>query len=256
MAPRFVISASELDDLMNQGWQAPSTVRIDGWLVRLADGVTQRANSVLPIAAPRELPDAVARVEKLYQDRGLAPSFQISPAAQPTGLDQFLAGKGYELRSPTNVQVATVEAVLRRLPLSYSDVDVHDQPDENWMDLWWAVDGRGGAEARSIARRILTTGPAVYASGRDGAGTAAIGRLALVGQWAGVYCMVVRPDLRRRGYAMSVLRALFEHAVNLGIRSTWLQVVADNDAARALYRKVGFVDLSAYHYRTMRVQRP
>lgn len=251
-----MISAAELDDLMNRGWQAPLVVRVDGWLVRLADGVTQRANSVLPIVAPHELPDAVARVEKLYQARGLAPSFQISPAAQPADLDQFLAGKGYELRSPTNVQVATVEAVLRHLPLSCSDVDVHDEPGENWMDLWWAVDGRGGAEARSVARGILTAGPALYASGRDGAGTAAVGRLALVGRWAGLYCMAVRPDLRRRGYAMSVLRALLEHAVNLGVRSTWLQVVANNDAARALYRRVGFADLSSYHYRTLRVQRP
>lgn len=249
-----MLSASELDDLMNRSWRARSEVNVDGWIVRLAGGVTQRANSVLPAAAPPDLPDAVVRVEKLYQDRGLAPSFQISPAAQPAGLDQVLAGRGYEWRSPTNVQVAAAGDVLRQLPLCCTDVDVKDEPGEDWMDLWWAVDGRGRTEARAIAREILTAGPALYASVRDGVGTAAVGRLALVGQWAGVYCMAVRPDVRRRGYAMSVLRALIEHAADRGVRHTWLQVVADNDAARTLYRRAGFADLYGYHYRTLRMR--
>jgi ribosomal protein S18 acetylase RimI-like enzyme len=119
------------------------------------------------------------------------------------------------------------------------------------MDLWWAVDGRAGYGARAVARRILTTGPALYASGRDERGAMAVGRLALVGQWGGIYCLTVRPDARRRGYAMAVLRTLLEHAAGRGVRQVWLQVVADNTAARALYERLGFIECSGYHYRTL-----
>lgn len=237
---------------MNRSWRARSEVRVDEWIVRRSGGVTQRANSVLPIAAPSDLEDAVTRVEMLYLDHGLPPGFQISPAAQPAELDQVLAGRGYELLGATKIQVAAVEDVMSRLPLVRSRVDVHDEPGEAWMSLWWAVDGRGGADARAVAWEILTGGPALYAIEDDDAGPVAVGRLSLVGQWAGIYCMAVRADARRRGHAMGVLRALLADAADRGVRHTWLQVVADNLAARALYERVGFTDFSSYHYRVRR----
>ncbi|GAA4856609.1 GNAT family N-acetyltransferase [Saccharopolyspora cebuensis] len=244
-----MISARELDDCMNRSWRARSEVAVDGWLVRRSSGVTQRANSVLPVSAPADLAAAITRVEELYQDEGLPPCFQISPAARPAELDQVLADRGYELRGDTEVRVAAVEDVLRRLPPARGPVDVHDAPGPDWMGLWWAVDGRGGADARAVARDILGGGPALYALRRDAAGPAAVGRVSLVGRWAGVYCMAVRADARRRGHATEVLRALLVGAADRGARHTWLQVVADNAAARALYERVGFADFSRYHYR-------
>jgi ribosomal protein S18 acetylase RimI-like enzyme len=117
------------------------------------------------------------------------------------------------------------------------------------MDLWWSVDGHGGSEARRIARHILTATPALYALTSDAAGATAVGRLALADDWGGLYCMAVRPDVRRRGHAMTVLRALLERASTTGVRRSWLNVVAENDAARSLYARAGFVPVSSYHYR-------
>ena len=244
-----MISVSDLDERMNRSWRARSEVDVDGWIVRRSGGVTQRANSVLPAAAPTDLEAAVTRVEELYLDHGLPPHFQISPAAQPPELDQFLAARGYEVRGSTKVCVAAVEDVLRLLPPQWSKVDVHDEPGADWMSLWWATDGRGGADSREIARKILTGGTALYALGHDEAGLAAVGRLSLDGRWAGVYCMAVRPDARRRGHAMDVLRALLANASDRQVRHTWLQVVEENVAARALYGRLGFADFSGYHYR-------
>lgn len=53
--------------------------------------------------------------EGLYRDHGLLPRFQVSPAAQPPDLDQFLADRGYEVLGITKVCIAAVEDVLRRL---------------------------------------------------------------------------------------------------------------------------------------------
>ncbi|WP_187352013.1 GNAT family N-acetyltransferase [Allosaccharopolyspora coralli] len=237
---------------MNRSWRALSEVPVDGWIVRRSEGVTQRANSVLPVAAPRDLPDAITRVERLYLDHGLPPCFQLSPAAQPPELDEVLAERGYELSGATTIQVAEVEEVLNRLSCGRSSVEVRDEPGDDWMRLWWAVDGRGDDDARVTAGRILAGGPALYAVSRHEGSPAAVGRLSLVGQWAGVYCMAVRADVRRRGHAQDILRGLLTAAADRGVRHTWLQVVSDNLAARKLYEHAGYQDFSTYHYRVRR----
>lgn len=249
-----MISLVDLDDLIRQGWLPLRSVPVDGWVVRLAEGITQRANSVLPISAPHDLEATLDQVEKLYRDNDLATTFQLSPAAQPENLDLILARRGYELRSPTLIQVAAVDEVLSNLPEATGSrtASVEPEPDEEWMDLWWSVDGRGGADARAVARRILTAGPALYTSIRDADGVVAVGRLALVDDWGGIYCMAVRPDARRRGHATEVIRALLEAAIERGVRNAWLHVVAANQGARALYEGAGFATASRYHYRTRR----
>jgi ribosomal protein S18 acetylase RimI-like enzyme len=244
-----MIDESELDDLMGRGWPALRSVDVDGWIARFSGGVTQRANSVLPIGSPRDPAAAVEEVERLYDGERLPTIFQVSPAALPSGLDRLLDARGYRMRSSTSVEVAGTGTVLGRLPQDGHAVAMADSPDEEWMDLWWSVDGRGGSEERKIAHEILIRAPALYASCRDMIGTAAVGRLALAGDWGGLYCLAVRPDVRRRGLAAAVLRALLSHASERGIRHVWLQVVADNSAARALYSRAGFVPVSSYHYR-------
>ncbi|MDP9642723.1 ribosomal protein S18 acetylase RimI-like enzyme [Actinopolyspora lacussalsi] len=246
-----MISLAELEKLMRRGWPAIRETTVDGWIARLSDGVTRRANSVLPVHCPNDLADAIGRVEELYRGHGLPPVFQVGPAARPSGLDSALARRGYEVRTPTIVQVAPIADVLRRIPPPHREVRVLNRPDSSWLELWWEVDGRGDPDSRAIAHEILTGGEALYAAGEDRHGTAAVGRLALVGSWAGVYCMAVRPDARRGGHASAILHGLLERAVELGSEHAWLQVTADNLAARDLYERAGFVTRSNYHYREL-----
>ena len=81
----------------------------------------------------------------------------------------------------------------------------------------------------------------------DADGVAAVARLALAGEWGGLYCMAVRPAARRRGLGSVLLRGLLEGA---GVRRCWLQVREDNPAARAFYARAGFRPATRYHYRT------
>lgn len=247
-----MISIAELDGLMHRAWPARTTVQVDGWLARLSGGVTHRANSVLPLGKPADVGEAVAEVEELYGQRGLPPSFQIGRTARPAELDEYLSTRGYEACNTTVLQVAEVGEVLRRTSAPGGGAHVAEAPDEDWVDLWWSVDGRGGAEARAVAVAILTGVPSLYASIYDSRGIAAVGRLALVDGWGGLYCMAVRPDARRRGHGQAVLRALLICAADHGIRDVWLQVLADNDPARSLYEGVGFAPAANHHYRVLR----
>ena len=246
-----MISIAELDGLMHRAWPAQTTAQVDGWIARLSGGVTHRANSVLPLEAPADVGAAVDEVEKLYGQRGLPPSFQIGRTTRPPELDEYLSTRGYEACNATVLQVAEVSEVLRRTSAPGGGAHVAEAPDEDWMDLWWSVDGRGGEEARAVAVAILTGVPSLYASIYDERGIAAVGRLALVDGWGGLYCMAVRSDARRRGHGQAVLRALLICAADHGIRDVWLQVLADNDPARSLYEGVGFAPAANHHYRVL-----
>src|SRR5690349_4978036 len=132
-----------MDALMNQGWQAADSTELDGWLVRRNAGVTLRANSVLPASAPFDLDKALDYVENLYVAHDIRPSFQISPAVQPSDLDARLEARGYEVRNPTLVQCAAISDVLAKLPAPSVPVNISTTPSVSWTDCWWSIDGRG-----------------------------------------------------------------------------------------------------------------
>ena len=236
---------------MRAGWPALDEVHVDGWLARFSGGVTQRANSVMPLGVPRDLDVALERTERLYAARGLPAVFQLGPSAQPAGLDQVLADRGYAFGSPTSIQTTLVGETA-----AVPGVEVTDTPSGEWLDLWWLVDGRGDQSALDIATKILLGGPALYATVRDDSGAVAVGRLALVGEWGGVYCMAVHPGARRRGHGAAVLSGLLHAGRPHGITRAWLQVRAENTAAQSLYREAGFTEASRYHYRSHRRQEP
>lgn len=236
---------------MRRGWPALSESDVDGWAVRVSGGVTQRANSVLPLAAPADVDAALAEVESRYAAHGLPAVFQLGQVTHPPDLDSRLAARGYTHGSPTLVMTAPAGRVLARLPAPAAPVSVTGDPGDRWLDLWWQVDGRGDAAAREVARRILTGGPARYATTAGRPDTAAaVARLALVGEWGGLYCLAVHPAVRRRGLATTVTRALVVAAVAAGVTDCWLQVREDNEPARALYERAGFTVAARYHYRT------
>jgi len=240
-----------MDALMNQGWQAADSTELDGWLVRRNAGVTLRANSVLPASAPFDLDKALEYVENLYLAHDIRPSFQISPAVQPSDLDAHLEARGYQVRNPTLVQCAAISDVLAKLPIPTTPapaVNISTTPSVLWTDCWWSVDGRGD-DTRAAAEEILIRGNALYATVADDRRAQAIGRLALVDDTAGLYCLAVDEDFRRQGLASAVIHGLLQAATDRGAKWVWLSVLEDNAPARALYDRLGFRTVSRYHYR-------
>jgi GNAT superfamily N-acetyltransferase len=76
----------------------------------------------------------------------------------------------------------------------------------------------------------------------------AIGRCVVDGRWAGFAAVEVAPDARRRGLARRVMGALARTALAEGASAGWLQVERDNEAALALYTRLGFTVHHHYHH--------
>ncbi|MGN6760016.1 MAG: GNAT family N-acetyltransferase [Leifsonia sp.] len=247
---------SVLDRLADRGWPALERQELEGWTLRASSGVTNRANSVLTAGPVADVGRAVRAAEDWYGSRDLPAVFQVSPAS-PAALADELRARGYRPHSQTDILVAEANTVAAfdepRVDGPTRDgVTLEDAPRPGWLDTWWSVDGRGGDAERSIVERILLGGPALYAADGDGDGDAgspaAVARLALVGEWGGLFAVATRPAARRSGRARRLILALAAAGASRGVRRLWLQVLAENAAAAALYRSLGFERASHYCY--------
>ena len=75
----------------------------------------------------------------------------------------------------------------------------------------------------------------------DPAGAMLLARLAA--DEAEILTLAVAPPARRQGRAAALLAAAAAHAGAAGTRAIYLEVAADNAAARALYSQAGYVEV-------------
>jgi N-acetylglutamate synthase len=234
-------------------WQAAQTATLGEWLLRADSGFTGRANSALPVGDPgMPLVRAVDEVEAWYQARGLPPMIAIPGPLGAAGgpVDSLLAARGWQLR-PGPAVVMTAEAGdVAGLPgpagAGGVNVTFAARPDRDWLACYHYR----GAELPAAALRLLLSAPwQAFASVTAGGRTVAVGRLSVAAGWAGITSVDVAPDHRRRGLGTAITRALAAEAVRHRVSQVFLQVDEDNDAARALYERCGFVARHRYHYR-------
>ncbi|GAA4180188.1 GNAT family N-acetyltransferase [Gryllotalpicola koreensis] len=234
--------------LADAAWPPLERAELGGWRLRFAGGVTKRANSAWAGGAddldgldPAASLEALAAVEHAYRERGLPPLFQLSGADGDARAQ--LIGRGYRAIDETLVLAASVSPSP-----PVSGVEIADAPSDEWIAVWWAVDGRGGTAELAIARRILTGVPALYAGLRRDGVLVSVARLALVGSWGGLYCVATLPKCRRRGFGERVVAAVLAAGAERGVTDAWLQVLARNAGAIALYERFGFAEVDRYSY--------
>ena len=248
------VEAGLLEELMDRAWPSPVREELDGWVMRAAGGVTQRANSVWPRAGAAGTA-ALSAATLWYRHRRLPLIFQVFDGPRSAELNALLDAGRFTRQSETLIMTRTAAGA----PDAPGGVEISAVASAEWLSLWWSVDGRGGAAELEIARDILAGCPSLYALVRDDDGEpAAVGRLALPpgpAAWGGLYCMATATDHRRKGYARKILDALLAAGAAGGAGSFWLMVTAGNAPAQALYTGAGFSEQGRYLYRQAPLQR-
>jgi ribosomal protein S18 acetylase RimI-like enzyme len=254
----------DLETAMDAAWPALERHETGGWVLRAADGVTQRANSIWPRAlaagqSDGDLAGLLADARAWYRSRRLPVIFQLFDNPATAALHDLLDAERFTRQSETLVMTrgATACGAPEAGPEA-ERIELSAMPSEDWLRVWWDVDGRGGEDALATARAILEGCPSVYALVRDSDGrAAAVGRLALPAgsTLGGLYGMATRPDARRQGYAAAILRALLRAGGEQGVKGFWLLVTEANQGAHALYTNAGFSEAGRYVYRQERPRR-
>lgn len=222
------------------GWPAPDTATLGDWLLRSAEGWTNRGNSALAIGDPdRPIPDAVDAVIRWYAERGQPPMITVP---EPVGgrVIRELTARGWDPSPITLVRTARVDALAATASRN-RDIRLDEAPPPAWLAV---VAGRKNG-LPGAARHILTAVPETRFAGvyhPDGHALA-IGRgvVARDGGWLGLSLIEVDPTARRQGLARAIVGALATWVADLpGTERAYLQVEERNGAAAALYDRLGF----------------
>ena len=230
---------------------------MDGWLLRLSPGKAKRARCINAVAEGRlPLDHKLERAAELYQQAGLPLLFRMTPLSLPAALDAWLAGAGFAAFDDTRVMAL---ADLSCLPGAAS---APAPAGCSWQQLGSAAFAQAAgrlrgsplAQQQAHAERLALSPVPFQAMAlrRDADGELlACGQFAIEQRLAGLYDIIVAPSERGRGIGRALCMALLEQAQAqaAGAQVAYLQVEADNHAARALYRGLGFADAYAYHYR-------
>lgn len=244
-------SVAELEACAFRAWPAAEVAERGGWRLRWSQGLTRRGNSVLPVAATGDAPLG-ARIDEVlafYGERNAPARFQLSPVAEPAGLDAALAARGFEVEAPVSIQVAGAEGVAGRAEPGGVSARVEADPEGEWFAISGGR-GRFTPQAdvyRGFLRRIGAR--AGFAIAHRGDEPIAVGLGVVDGAWCGVFSMLTLPKHRGAGAGRAVLAALGGWARARGAARLYLQVERDNAPALRLYAGAGFRESYGYHYR-------
>jgi ribosomal protein S18 acetylase RimI-like enzyme len=241
----------ELEETVVDAWPASDSARLDGWLLRASGGPTHRGNSVATAGASSALTldRRIAESEAWYRERAQPPMFQVGPCASPAGLDRELAERGYVKQGEALLAAAPPSQVVARTPSCFT-VSVETSASSAWRKLA-AQSSRFAATQTVLFGFLSRLGERCrFVTAYTEQGEPAATCLGISsGERVGVYAMLSLPELRRRGAARSMLKALAESALAEGAHELYLLVEENNAPARALYAASGFRDIYRYHYR-------
>jgi ribosomal protein S18 acetylase RimI-like enzyme len=225
-------------------------VLYDGWVIRLADGYTRRANSVSPIYTGHTDPEEKITVcEGLYRERGLRPVFKMTPLNHPTQLDAILARRSYMPEAITLVKSLNLYRVV--IPETGS-VEVWTRPEKAWFDTYVKLKGLSEYEIgafRNILDNLAVAARFVMLMDDDE--PVAGGFTIREGELAGLFGLVTDTEKRNRGFGRLLTWTLLDRARKAGAKTAYLQVEEDNEAARHVYESIGFREIYRYWYRTL-----
>jgi len=234
---------------------APTEQRwVDGWLVRFNPGKAKRARCVQAVAAGHlTLDERLAICQRLFDTAGLPMVLRITPFSQPEGLDEALAQRGYALFEPTQVMLARPCPHTPAAPWP-DGVVLQQLSHAEFAQAVGELRGSPPSQRQAQAQRLAAS-PVPYQGWvlrrlTDHA-VLACGQIAIEDDMVGLYDVFTHPEARGQGLGTQLCQHLLSTAHAAGAQVAYLQVSADNHAARAIYHRLGFTDAYSYHYRSL-----
>ncbi|HEY8567024.1 MAG TPA: GNAT family N-acetyltransferase [Beijerinckiaceae bacterium] len=235
-----------LEGRLVNAWPSLEAQVCDGWLLRFAKGYSKRANAATPFLPGAGLTDeGIAHVVTQYEAQHIRPIFRLT-GLEADGVASRLEAHGFQEVEPSCGMVAEVGDG----PTIGDAVTITPQATKAWIR--GAAEAYGGDKAddgilTEIVSRIRQT--AGFATLRLDDRPVAWGMGVAERGYVGLYDIVVAPDLRGLGLGRQLVCALLAWGRDAGAASAYLQVREDNEAARALYRALGFSDAYRYVHR-------
>ncbi|MFX0057232.1 MAG: GNAT family N-acetyltransferase [Candidatus Heimdallarchaeota archaeon] len=244
-----------IQEILLNSWPAKEYFFLNGWILRFTDGVTSRANSVLPLnynGNKNTIDRDIGIVENAYKIYGLPPIFTMHDYYEPKYLRSKLIEKGYEEVSFTTTMGAKVTDLNYLKVNNDYNYEIHAYR-TNEFNEFLAKYSKRPIEEQQIIKEIcerINIPQKRFILAKD--------ESSVIGTTMGVlnvdYSLyiadvLVKPNYRRRRIASSMLIKLIKEWAELnGVINIWLQVENENEIAIKYYENLGLKGLFNYYY--------
>jgi ribosomal protein S18 acetylase RimI-like enzyme len=237
-----------IEELSMNAWPSIQTVVYDGWIIRLANGYTKRANSVNPIYQSKiNLEEKIEYCKKLYTKYNLPTVYKLVECDEHKTIDKKLETLNYEIVDITSVQICNDIKILEK---NYSGINVNINFTEEWTNgfigcnniktefigtlkiMLENITGNKIVVYKELDKEIVGCGYGVIENG-----------------YIGLFDIVVKENERGNGYGKEIVQSILSVAGKDGIKKSYLQVVNNNKIAKRLYEKIGYREEYKYWYR-------
>lgn len=219
----------------------------DGWILRFANGYTNRANSINPLyPSIGNLQEKIVECEKRYFAHGLPAVYKLT-SGSGQDIDKALDGRGYTTVTPTYV----MDMKLQGKNFSSGDFAMTSHADDAWLSAYFTFNRYTDSVTMETAKQIINNVKNTMICGRviKNGTPVACGSAVLERGYAALLNIVVDESRRGKGYGTEICESLLSAAKRLGAHTAYLQVVQDNTKAVNLYTKLGYTVSYAYWYR-------
>ncbi|MFX1366747.1 MAG: GNAT family N-acetyltransferase [Promethearchaeota archaeon] len=237
-------------------WPAKYYYFLNGWILRFTEGVTSRANSVLPINYTGDLINLdrdIEIVENAYKTYNLPTIFTIPEYFEPRGLDLKLIEQGYQQSG--NITHTMITSIQELKNESINDKFSYNLKSERVVEFSTFLtkyskrnqNAQKVLDALSDRIKIPKKCFIIAEYEKKVVGTL----MGIIDPHGFLYIadVLVDPDARQQKIATSMLFTIVNNwALQNGAKTIWLQVEIENKEAMSLYKKLGFKKAYSYYY--------
>ncbi|MCB1386223.1 MAG: GNAT family N-acetyltransferase [Nitratireductor sp.] len=225
-----------------------TTTRYDGtWAIRMTAGhPAKRLNCVNPLDPDdcQYLEERIALARQKFAGFGRPFYFRLTPLA-PKPLIAHFTAEGWTSFEESLVML--LDLTSARLPAGQDRLPLQDAG--RWVDAQLALSGTDPAVKPGFVEIIGRTEPETgLFLHQEGDAVASVVRCVCDMRICGIFDLATHADFRGRGYGTAMMTSALKWAWQRGARKAWLQVVADNRQAIALYERLGFREIYRYAY--------
>jgi ribosomal protein S18 acetylase RimI-like enzyme len=246
---RMEMTIKQIEDMSLNAWPSHKMELYDGWILRFSYFYTHRTNSVEQFGnSALTWREKIPHCEQEYKRLGSPAIFKISPLVSPD-FDYVLENRGYTIQHETTVM--TLQLSEAKLSYPCPKVLLTNEIPSVWIDSLFDLKGTTNPVHRAVVPSMYRAIPkeTICACIKENDTIIATGLGILDRDFIGIYAIHVREDFRKRGYARQICTALLKKGIECGAQNAYLQVVKDNENARALYESLGFTEYYNYWFR-------
>ena len=239
------------EELTINAWPSIQTMVFDGWIIRMANGYTKRANSIIPLYSfENNVYEKIDYCEKIYRQNNLPVIFKIIGCNEHKKIDQILDKMGYQNIDLTSVQICNK---INQSNSEFIGIIVNNVFSAEWKKCFYECNGINDLYIINTIEIMLDNIKldliTVYKKENGifiGCGYGVIEK-----GYVGIFDIIVKNEFRGNGYGKEIVGAILNKANEQGIENSYLSVVDNNIIAKKLYERMGFNEIYKYWYRKM-----